>query len=338
MNNNRIALQSLTPIALMLVCLSAAHAQMSIYGLIDMSYGKNIAEDAAKDSADFHSGGDGGSSSGNSTTKLGFKGSQDLGSGIKANFKLETNGITSDGEVPAPFFNRQVWAGFSGGFGEVRLGKQDSVPFQTMIGFDFNGAANAASAQGNSGAATWGRGRQSGSLQYISPNINGFKAQVGYVPKGNEDTELFTNNVVSGASVNTATSSIGLTYANGPFAVAYAGETKRYEAGKSFTSVAGSYDLGMAKVMLGYANGGTNAKGTSVGLVTPVSGFNVGINYSRNHDTDVSASEFFINREIYKNTVVYFDYGHVDKTAEDSAHNTISTKGNASAVGLIYTF
>ena len=27
-------------------------------------------------------------------------------------------------------------------FGEVRVGRQDSVPFQTMIGYDFNGADN----------------------------------------------------------------------------------------------------------------------------------------------------------------------------------------------------
>ena len=138
----------------------AASAQVSLYGLLDVSFGKSIADDAAKKASDFHFGGDGdaasaGSSQGNSTSRIGIKGSSDVGSGVKANFKLETNGIKSSGDVPAPFFNRQAWVGFSGGFGEVRLGRQDSVPFQTMIAYDFNGASNGVSALGYSAVAPW---------------------------------------------------------------------------------------------------------------------------------------------------------------------------------------
>ena len=94
----------------------AAQAQVAVYGLIDMSYGKSVVSDNLGQKADFHSGGDNGSGEGNSTTRLGVKGSTDVGSGLKANFKLETGGITSDGEVQpgGAFFNRQAWAGLSG--------------------------------------------------------------------------------------------------------------------------------------------------------------------------------------------------------------------------------
>ena len=170
-------MNKLIPAAVLLAAAGMAQAQVTVYGLIDMSYGKSIADDTATPSrkADFHSGGDDNSSQGNSTTRVGIKGSTDIASGVKGNFKLETAGITSNGEVGGPvaqpFFNRQAWLGASGSFGEVRLGRQDSVPFQMMGEFDFNGQANMASALGNSLVAPWmaPRDRQSRSLQYIAP-------------------------------------------------------------------------------------------------------------------------------------------------------------------------
>lgn len=304
--------------AALLVCMGAAQAQVSIYGLVDMSYGKNgIIGDTT---SDFHSGGDNGSSQGNSATKIGLKGSTTVATGIKANFQLETGGIDSNGAVNAggAFFNRQAWAGFSGAFGEVRLGRQDSVPFQAMVGFDFNGAANAASAQTNANVAPYGTGRQSRSLQYIAPAMGGLKAQFGFVPQGTVT-----------AADEKATYSVGLNYAVGPVALGFAAESKRTEAASNFSSIAGSYDFGVAKAMASYANGGTDAKGFSVGVVAPVAGFNVGLTFAKNNDTKVNATEFYVNREVFKNTTAYFDFGNKD---------TDGTKTNAYALGMIYAF
>ncbi len=300
-----------------LLLAGAAHAEMTIYGLIDLSYGKNeVLGKGVK--ADFHSGGDDGSSQGNSTTKIGFKGTTEVAPGLKANFKLETGGITSSGDIPGPFFNRQAWAGLSGGFGEVRLGKQDSVAFQTQIGFDFNGGANAASAFYNSGIAAWLPGRQERSLQYIAPEMGGLKIQVGAQPAGN----------VVDAKTN---GSIGATYTVGKLSLGVAAESKRTATSKSFASLATSYDFGLAKVMASYADGGAPAsggtgKGFGVGAAAPVAGFTVGVNYGENSDTKVKAAELFINREVFKNTFVYFDAGRV------------TGKLNIYALGAIYAF
>lgn len=308
--------RTLLAIAVSTLAAGAAHAQMSIYGLVDLSYGKNTP--SAK--ADFHSGGDDGSSQGNSTTRVGIKGSTDVGSGLKANFAFETGGITMSGEVNpgGAFFNRQAWAGLSGGFGELRLGRQDSVPFQTMIGYDFNGAANTVSALGLANVGPWAPtlGRQSRSLQYISPTMGGVKVQLGVVPEGNN---AGTKTVFSG----------GVTYATGGLSVSAAAQSKETNAGDDFFSVAGSYDLGAVKVMLGYADGGKNAKGISVGAVAPVAGVNIGVLYGKNDDTKVGAVEVFVNKEVLKNTYAYADFGRVDKGA---------LKGNRYAVGVIYVF
>lgn len=305
-------------VAALLGLAGAAQAQVTIYGLIDMSVGQN--EYLGEKNAQFHSGGDDGSSQGNSTTRIGFKGTTVVAPGVKANFQLETNGITSNGDIPAPTFNRQAWAGFSGSLGEVRIGKQDSVAFQTMIGFDFNGAANAASAQGAAGAGTFFGaagvgGRRDRSLQYISNDLGGLKIQAGMQLKGDVAT-------------NEDSFAVGVTYTAGPLAVAYTGESKRVKGGSDFNAVAGSYDFGVAKIMLGYADGGQNAKGTTFGITAPVAGVNVGAILSQNSDTKATATELFVNKEIFKGTYAYFDYGNLDKPKSLNTY----------ALGVIYTF
>lgn len=293
-----------------------ASAQIAVYGLIDASYGKSIADGAANRKADFHSGGDDGSGQGNSTTRVGVKGSTDLGGGIKGNFRFESNGITSDGDVPAPFFKRQAWFGLSGSFGEVRLGRQNSVPFQTMIDYDFNGASNGVSSLGYANVGPWLPGRQSRSLQYILPKMGSVSVQFGFVPEGNSGKK--------------ATPSAGVTYADGALSLSAAYQAKEIAGGDNFSSLAGSYDLGAVKLMVAWADGGKTAKGNSFGAVAPVAGFNVGMLYGKNTGTKGSAWEIFVNKEVLKNTTAYFEYGSADaKTGTD---------GQGFAVGLIYAF
>ncbi len=305
-----------------LVLAGVAQAEVSLYGLVDLSYGKNEFLEPGK-KADFHSGGDSDSSQGNSVTKLGVRVSNEVAPGIKMNANFETAGITSDGSVGSagtPFFNRQAWAGVSGAFGEVRLGKQDSVAFQTLIGFDLNGFSNGASAFAYTGVAGYlgAGGRQDRSLQYISPALGDVKVQLGFQPEGN----------VVGAKSNYG---LGVSYAKGPLAAAVAFETKRTVTGEDAVGVSASYDFTVVKVMASYADRGLNQTGVGLGVVAPVAGFNVGANYGRNSDTKDSALELFVIREIFKSTVAYVDVGRITVDAT----NTTSTNY---AVGMIYAF
>jgi len=311
------------PAAILLGLAGAAQAQVSVYGLIDMSFGKN--EFIGDTKADLHSGGDDGSSQGNSTTRVGVKGSTDVGSGVKANFKFETGGIDGNGGVtvdPATgesgnFFNRQAWLGFSGGFGEVRLGRQDSVPFQAMGNFDFNGQSNGVTSA-YSGVGVWNTGRQSRSVQYMSPEMSGFKAHVGFVPKGNREEAVY-----SGA----------LNYAAGPLAAGVSFESKRTTLGDDFASAAASYDFKVVKVMAGYTDAGVSAKGPTVGIVAPVADFSVGAHYAKNSEGDKDAVlELFVNKEVFKNTYGYAEIGRM------SSDNVAKDGDQSAAVGVIYVF
>jgi len=198
-----------------------------------------------------------------------------------------------------------------------------------MSGYDFNGASNGVSSGGYTGSAVWLPGRQSRLLTYISPDMGGFKVQAGYVPEGNRpaDADPMAPNGKDSFSA-------AVTYAVGGLSVSLAGETARTDAATDddFISVAGSYDFKFMKVMAGYSDGANNIGGYSLGVVAPVFGFNVGALYAQNNDTDAKGYELFINKEVFKNTYLYAEYGDVDKTTPTSI------KGEGFAVGMIFTF
>jgi GBP family porin len=101
---------------------SAAFAQSSVtlYGVLDAS-----VESVRVDSTTTRI-----SSDNLSSSRLGFKGTEDLGGGTKAIFNLETNvkvDTGANGGGATRFFDRQAWLGLGGGFGELRLGRTDTL-------------------------------------------------------------------------------------------------------------------------------------------------------------------------------------------------------------------
>lgn len=317
--------RTLLTLACSTLFVGAAHADYSIYGLLDGSIGKSIPDAQVKERVGFHSGGDSSSGQGNSTSRVGLKGSTDVGSGYKANFRLETGGIGSDGKVnnDGTFFNRQAWFGFSGSFGELRFGRQDSVPFQTYIDYDLNGASNGVSAWGYSGVATSHFGRQSSSLQYLSPNFGGVKVQAGLQLKNKAAKAAGGKDVVSGA----------VTYATGGLSLTGNFQSKESAGGDDYFGVSGSYGFGAVKLSLGYQDAKTT-KGMFAGAQVTFAGVNLGAIYAaqtKNAAGKGSVVELFVNKEILKGTYAYAEAGIADKKVAGG-------KGTGYAVGVIYTF
>ena len=163
-------------------------------------------------------------------------------------------------------------------------------------------------------------GQGTRSVQYIATAMSGFKVQLGYQTA---DTSLAES--VSGGKASTA---YGVTYTLGKLALAIAGSSKTSTGGNSASSYAGSYDFGIFKAVANIS-GTKGAKGNMIGAVAPIAGVNVGLQYAKNTDTKVKATELFVNKEILKNTSAYADF--VSK--KDG-----SVKNDAYAVGVIYTF
>ena len=78
---------------------------------------------------------------------LTFAGSEDLGDGLKASFKLEPRAnISGKDATTAGLFgaNREAWIGLSGAFGTVHLGNNYTPLFlRSVAAYDVNGSTNA---------------------------------------------------------------------------------------------------------------------------------------------------------------------------------------------------
>jgi predicted porin len=116
-------------------------------------------------------------SSGLLASRWGVHGREDLGGGLAANFWLEAglnanDGSRADGNRA---FNRQSWVGLSGGWGELRLGRQNTPQFYMNGKFDaFNGATYASGWNNVTGAAP----RVDDAIGYFSPAFGAVKAQL----------------------------------------------------------------------------------------------------------------------------------------------------------------
>jgi len=333
--------KNLIAAAALLAATGAANADVTLYGLVDMSVGRSLFSEVVGDTkVDFHSGGDDFSSQGNSTTRFGLKGSTDVGSGVKANFKFESAGIKSNGAVGEPgqgFFRRSAWFGLSGGFGEFRVGRQNAVAFETMGDFDLNGESNGVTATGYTGIGSWLRNRESKALQYITPNMGPVSGHFGLILKGNGNAAART--VFSGT----------VKYKQGPLLLAVSAQSKETDNTKAWGTVAASYDFGVAKVVANYTSGSNTAgdggrvKGFGGGISAPIGSVTVGAMFGTNTSNNASADPFggpnskaielFANKEVYKNTYAYIEGTHwrIDTIGQQRKHNGFAT-------GLIYVF
>ena len=135
-------------IALAVLGLSgAAMAQSSVtlYGVADAGIGKieagsGLADPAndASDKTEFISG----SMMNNGTSRLGVRGVEDLGGGLKAGFQFETGLDLDNGGSSGAFWSRQanIWLG--GNWGTVKLGRQFTPSYLTTSTFELTGTAN----------------------------------------------------------------------------------------------------------------------------------------------------------------------------------------------------
>jgi predicted porin len=154
---------------------------------------------------------------GASTSQINFRGTEDLGGGLKANFRVETdwntvsnkgntgfvNGTTTGPTATAgsvylanansgggTFGNGELRVGLSGGFGAIDLGAPNNFsldanlagqPFGTAIGSGFRGLTRT-----DSGTMAASGVRFDNSVRYVSPSFNGVTAGLLYVAKNSK--------------------------------------------------------------------------------------------------------------------------------------------------------
>ena len=182
-------------------------------------------------------------------SRFGMRGSENLGGGLRGIFQLEgginpENGTTSANNQ---LFNRHAWVGVGGGFGELTLGRQETM-HRVMNNGNFNDVAT----EGELSVTTANSGLQlmqnfgtrvDNAVRYTSPTISGFQLRV---------------QSAVGQRVTASTNGMLLTYSSGPLRAAL---TYEYYDGAGVTgldrwnrvtTVSGQYNLGFATLALGY--------------------------------------------------------------------------------------
>jgi predicted porin len=122
-----------------------------------------------------------------SGSRLGFKGTEDLGGGLKANFQLEMGfnsdtGTSGQQDVGTGLFSRTSTVGLSGGFGSVNVGRQTDFAYSGTAGgistFSHAGYVTSFSkVDGNSQARLQGD-RTNNSIRYDMPAFGGLNGGV----------------------------------------------------------------------------------------------------------------------------------------------------------------
>ncbi len=238
--------KSLLALALLGAFAGVAHAQSAvvIYGTLDAGFSKRNDTSLAIGKRD--------------NNKLGFKGTEDIGNGLKALFQLEVRFEPDTGTNEGgtrPLFQGQSRVGLQGDFGMVRLGRGLTAYQETSTQFEpWNGIPTQAGFQtdlmvagytsdplglaGNSG------NRFANAVFYNSPEFSGFQANVTVGTKENNGGSLVGRGTTAapqyplGAEGASTPYSFSGTYKNGPVAAMIALEKNEVET--RFMSVAGS--------------------------------------------------------------------------------------------------
>lgn len=166
------------------------HAQVTLYGIVDTYI------TAVRSNGHTRSGVENG---GLQISRFGLTGAEDLGRGVKANFRLENGFNTDTGTASnaAATFGRQAWAGFSHDtFGETRFGLQNSIFFNMLgnLGAFYGGTYGT-----GLGAQSGYNFRNANDMAYITPRWAGWKGEFHYA-LGESTTSRSEGNVAQVAA------------------------------------------------------------------------------------------------------------------------------------------
>jgi len=334
----------------------SAQSSVTIYGLVDAG----VASERSAAGVRLNKL-DGGITAG---TRLGFRGTEDLGGGLKAGFVAET-GFAVDTNAGSPnwgsggnFMGRQAFVSLDGGFGGLRLGRQYTPGYVTLGSIDpfsngyYSQARNLFDDLGGYGAANarTGNGRANNAIQYSTPNLAGFSANV-----------LYGLGEVAGNNSASRVVGFSAAYANGPLLVAYAynkANNPTAADSRKDNLLGATYDFGVVKAHLGFGRGKNNATaaGTTqfgdarnalVGLTVPVGPGAIKASYVRHDDrslVNADARQVGIGYDynLSKRTKVYANYARMsNKNGATYVLNNSTNTGTgdrAFALGVAHSF
>jgi predicted porin len=305
---------------------------------------------------------------GSSTSQINFRGTEDLGGGLKANFRVETdwNTVSNSGNTGSAyssadakgtagtFGNGELRVGLAGGFGSIDAGAVNynslisglvGQPFGTAIGSGF--------------AATSARlVRSDNSIKYTSPSFSGLTVSLYNAQKQTKATGAAEAafSTTFGAYDFTGSDEVNVSYNNGPIAASYTNLKQKAAAGTSTTydTLGANYALGAAKLFVLVQNTKNSANTTdnsyvalsgtyTMGATTLMAQVgslkaNAGANSGKKSDLIGLGADYALS----KRTAVYARYESIDDKAGVAANPATlvgtNDKRTRTAIGVRHAF
>lgn len=244
-----------------------AQSSVTLFGIVDLGI-RNVKNDnSAGDITSI-------TKDGNASSRLGFRGVEDLGGGLKAGFWIEGALNADDGNASGQTWQRRSTVSLMGNWGEIRLGRDYVPTFWNHTVFDpfgtngvgdgshvFTNASTSWTDQSKAVAGTFARANNT--VAYHLPSMGGLYGQL-TAALG----EATTGNKYWGGRIG---------YGAGPINVALAygvtDQTGTMTDDVKDWNIAGSYNFGMATVMGIYREseyGSNKNTGYELGVTVPV--------------------------------------------------------------------
>ena len=296
---------------------------------------------------------------GNVNSRLGFRGVEDLGNGLKATFNLEAGFNVDDGtgylgkggpDDSGLQFRRTSTVGLAGNFGEVRFGRMLTSSYLAVSRYDVFGDTGAGASlawnTGNTGYAP----RTENAISYTSPNFSGFKigAEYGFGEQQKASDSRYVG--------------IGATYDNGPLSLGLGvdrlnGDTQnntQWDENQTTWHLGGSYNFGVAKLLgfyketkfketgLNAGNDSTKFKTFGLGVTAPVGAAGeVRASYNHYRDTATGLETYKADQlslgyvhNLSKRTALYGTYAYLKNKNKDGDNLGLQLNGAMDGAGL----
>jgi len=303
-----------------------AQSTVTIWGVVDTSFGSVKANGKTATGV---------STSGLSSNQLGFRGTEDLGGGLKANFWLEGALTPDNGTGAGLSFARRSTVALQGAFGEVRLGRDYTPSFWNATVYDpFGtngvGAANTAGMLAAIGATTTTTGNGTNAVR--ANNSIGYNNNFG--PIAVQAMVAFGENASPVKTGNYQGFRVG--YVQGPLSAHYGyGKTEGATdaADTKYSNLGAAYDLGVARLMGLWleekTTGGAKVTGQLLGVTAPMGAGMIRAAYSRynvaNSSNDWNKLAIGYVHNLSKRTALYATYARVSNDGAQTASVNVNT-------------
>ena len=332
------ALSSVTAIAALAASSAFAQSSVTMFGVLDTSVA-HIDTGTATNT--------GLSSGGLASSRLGFRGVEDLGDGMKAGFWLEGGlGVDTGTSSGFSFDRRSTISLSSNSLGEVRIGRDKTPAYLNVETFDpFNdigvggyGGSNMIGGTGTAVGTPEGSApkRTSNGIHYLLPDtLGGFYGQVHYA-FGEQASGVANDKLRDSAALRlgykAGAVNVGLGYGEIRGGTTAAGVDYRA------TNIGGSYDFKFIKPMVLFASERGNGRRVDllgVGLTAPLGGGEIRASFSSFKRKDIDNADstklaLGYGYDLSKRTQIYGTVARVRNDGGATRGLTVSSSALAS--------